>query len=157
MRKWHGNVERAPRRPPTTRVVLIRGPDARRNACCSPPGFVALGLLPRLARSTAPRADLMGPAPLSLCLARCVPASRACPLALLRGVVCCCVWYVVCLHCPVYARASCCRTLPACAVAIIVRFPSDGRVDKDQQSPDAARAETSSSDRWRYRSTRQSW
>ena len=36
-RKWHGNVERAPRRPPTTRVVLIRGPDARRNACCSPP------------------------------------------------------------------------------------------------------------------------
>ena len=84
--------------------------------------------------STAPRADLMGPAPLSLCLARCVPASRACPLALLRGVVCCCVWYVVCLHCPVYARASCCRALPACAVAIIVRFPSDGRVDKDQQS-----------------------
>ena len=41
---------------------------------------------------------------------------------------------IVCLHCPVYARASCCRALPACAVAIIVRFPSDGRVDKDQQS-----------------------
>jgi len=78
----------------------------------------------------------MGPAPLSLYLARCVPASHVLPacLALLRGVVCCCVWYVVCLHCPVYARASCCRALPACAVAIIVRFPSDGRVDKDQQS-----------------------
>ena len=36
-RQCPGNVERAPRRPPTTRVVLIRGPDARRNACCSPP------------------------------------------------------------------------------------------------------------------------
>ena len=35
---------------PTARVVLVRQPDARRDACCSPPGFVALSLLPRLGR-----------------------------------------------------------------------------------------------------------
>ena len=35
---------------PTARVVLVRRPDARRDACCSPPGFVALSLLPRLVR-----------------------------------------------------------------------------------------------------------
>jgi len=46
----HGNGEGAPSWPPTTRVVLIQWPDTRWNTCCSPPGFVALGLQPRLTR-----------------------------------------------------------------------------------------------------------
>ena len=79
-----------------------------------------------------PRADLMGPAPLSLCLARCVPAARA-----LRALLCV-VWCVVVCGVLCACIALCMRALPAvvpCPRVLLdlccyCAFPSDGRVDK---------------------------